>query len=409
MMSESRWGNTVHPPVAAARALWAARLVVFVAFFDLFVQYPLAAPYAEWLGATPALAGFIVASYSIANLLGNLGAGIMLDRFGRTRPLVLGLLVTALALVGYALVRGALQLLVVRLLHGLAVAALAPGAFALIGDVAAPDQRARAMGLNGALIAVAAMAAPPLAGVLQDRLGYGPVFLADAALMAAAAPVAWLALRHLHSKPAMPSEAGLSQRVARYLALARRPRLALAYGTILTFTVSLGFLVTHLPLAIEATGGTAAQRGLAFSLYAVVAALVMASPLTRYSDRRGRIGPLGAGLLLVGLGLLTLALGLARPLLVLGMTSFGLGFGLLFPSASALVVEATEPVERGSAFGLFYALYSVGVILGAILSGYLAEWAGTASTLPFPLSGLLAAAAGAAILLRTLPGARGAG
>ena len=135
----------------------------------------------------------------------------------------------------------------------------------------------------------------------------------------------------------------------------------------------------------------------------------MASPLTRYSDRRGRIGPLGVGLLLVGLGLLTLALGLARSLLALGMVAFGLGFGLLFPSASALVVEATEPVERGSAFGLFYALYSVGVILGAILSGYLAEWAGTASTLPFLLSGLLAAAAGAAILLRTLPGARGTG
>ena len=60
-MSESRWGIAVHSPVAAARALWAARLVVFVAFFDLFVQYPLAAPYAEWLGATPALAGFIPA------------------------------------------------------------------------------------------------------------------------------------------------------------------------------------------------------------------------------------------------------------------------------------------------------------------------------------------------------------
>uniref|UniRef100_A0A7C3A8C9 MFS transporter n=1 Tax=Thermorudis sp. TaxID=1969470 RepID=A0A7C3A8C9_9BACT len=407
-MREPQASIAARSPVAAARALWAARLVVFVAFFDLFVQYPLAAPYAEWLGAAPALTGFIVASYSIANLAGNIGAGMLLDRFGRARPLVLALLGTALVLAAYTMVRDAYQLIIVRLLHGLAVATLAPGAFALIGDLTAPDERARAMGINGALIAIAAMVAPPLAGVLQDRLGYEPIFLADAALMALAVPVTWLALRRVHVEPAAPSKAERSHSVDRYLTLARRPRLALAYATILTFTVSLGFLVTHLPLAIEVGGGTAPQRGLAFSIYALVAALVMASPLTRYSDRRGRSRPLGLGLLLVGLGLLTLALGLARPALVLGMTSFGLGFGLLFPSASALVVEASAPAERGSAFGLFYALYSVGVIVGATLSGLLASWAGMASPLPFLISGFLSATAGPVILLGALGGSRDA-
>ena len=33
--------------------LWAARLVIFAAFFDLFLQFPVVAPYAEELGASP--------------------------------------------------------------------------------------------------------------------------------------------------------------------------------------------------------------------------------------------------------------------------------------------------------------------------------------------------------------------
>ncbi len=394
---ETRSGTLIQSQVASAWTSWIARLVVFVAFFDLFVQYPLAAPYAESLGASPGLAGLVVASYSIANLVGNIGAGPLLDRFGRIGPLLASLIATVVALTAYTVVTSALQLLAIRVLHGLAVATLAPGAFALIGDIAPPEQRARAMGINGTLIAVAAVVAPPLAGIVQDRAGYAPVFLADAALMALAAVVVVMSLRLLPSwrPPRSPDTESFSSR--RYLRLARRPRLRLAYVAILAFALSLGLLVTHLPLALVADGRSAALRGFAFSIYAVVAAAVMVSPLSRASDRHGRLTPIGGGLLFVGLGLIILALSLARSPLALGMGIFGLGFGLLFPSTSALVVEASAPEERGSAFALFYALYSVGVILGALLSGFLAEAAGTSSGLPFLVSGLLAVTAGGAV------------
>ncbi len=391
-------GMLIQSEVARAWTSLIARLVVFVAFFDLFVQYPLAAPYAESLGASPALAGLVVASYSIANLAGNIGAGPLLDRFGRIWPLLVGLSATAVALTAYTIVTSAFQLLAVRVVHGLVVATLAPGAFALIGDIAPPEQRARAMGFNGTLIAVAAVAAPPLAGIVQDRAGYAPVFLADAALMALAAVVAFMSLRRLPNWRPPSSPDTDSPALGRYLRLARRARLRLAYTAILAFALSLGFLVTHLPLALVADGRSAALRGFAFSVYALVAAAVMVSPMSRASDRRGRLTPIGGGLLFVGLGLVILALSLARSPVALGMGIFGLGFGLLFPATSALVVEASAPEERGSAFGLFYALYSVGVILGALLSGFLAELVGTSSGLPFLVSGLLAVAAGCAVL-----------
>ena len=145
-------------------AVWAARLVVLAAFFDLFVQFPTIAPHARNLGASVALVGVVVAAYSVTNLFGNLGAGLVLDRWGRRRPMIFGLAITAVAVLSYAFVNSPEQLIAVRAVHGLGAAALTPGAFAILGDRAASGQRGRAMGLAGALIAIPAMIGPPAAG-----------------------------------------------------------------------------------------------------------------------------------------------------------------------------------------------------------------------------------------------------
>ena len=54
------------------------------------------------------------------------------------------------------------------------------------------------------------------------------------------------------------------------------------------------------------------------------------------------------------------------------MVVFGVGFGLLFPSLGATVSEVASG-RRGTAFGIFYAVYSLGVVLGSTASGVVAE------------------------------------
>ena len=142
------------------RLIWATRVVILVAFLDLFMQFPVIAPYAQNLGATGILVGIIVAAYSGTNFFGNLAAGAVLDKWGRKIPVLIGLAVTTLALLGYALSGTPQQLIFVRALHGLTAAVLAPGAFAVHGDFARNEQRAQTMGLSGSFIAVAAVIGP---------------------------------------------------------------------------------------------------------------------------------------------------------------------------------------------------------------------------------------------------------
>jgi MFS family permease len=79
------------------------------------------------------------------------------------------------------------------------------------------------------------------------------------------------------------------------------------------------------------------------------------------------------GLAFVGAGLLLLAFASSLEFMLGAMTLYGLGFGLIFPAVNALVADASMPGERGTAFGLFYAFYSAGVVAGAGLAGFLAE------------------------------------
>ena len=58
------------------------------------------------------------------------------------------------------------------------------------------------------------------------------------------------------------------------------------------------------------------------------------------------------------------------------MALYGTAYGLLFPSISALVADYTLPEERGMATGIFHALLTAGVAIGAPIIGWLGEGIG---------------------------------
>jgi MFS family permease len=55
------------------------------------------------------------------------------------------------------------------------------------------------------------------------------------------------------------------------------------------------------------------------------------------------------------------------------MALYGMAYGLLFPSISALIADHTIPEERGMATGLFHALLTAGIAIGAPIMGWIGE------------------------------------
>ncbi len=55
------------------------------------------------------------------------------------------------------------------------------------------------------------------------------------------------------------------------------------------------------------------------------------------------------------------------------MALYGTAYGMLFPSISALVADHTILEERGMATGMFHALLTAGVAVGAPIMGWIGE------------------------------------
>ncbi len=387
--------------LAGRRGIQLATLVVFVAFLDFFAGLPLISTYATELGASETMAGFIVSIYSITNLPGNVVAGYFLDRFGRRLPITMGLIVTALALAGYAFATSSEMLLAFRALHGFAAAVLTPGAFAMLGDSTETGSRARTMGRSAASIAVAAIVGPATAGILADRIGYEPVFLIAAGLMAATAVIYVLGSRGAGGIVAEPAdvEPRATTDPNPVTIPFRLSWLALASIAALSWTIGVGTFTTYVPLHVQELGETSRLSGYAFSMFALTALIMMAGVVGLRGDRYGRLSLISVGLPLFAAGLFVMAATQDMWAIFVGMSVIGLGFGLLLPTATALVADSSGPTRRGLAFGIFYGSYSLGVSIGAIVSGRIAENATGVTGVPYAVAGIVAAACGTLALI----------
>jgi MFS family permease len=67
------------------------------------------------------------------------------------------------------------------------------------------------------------------------------------------------------------------------------------------------------------------------------------------------------------------------------MIVYGSGFALVFPSMNQIVADESSKVDRGKAYGIFYAFFSLGAVAGSFISGWVAEVLG----LPFLINAVI--------------------
>src|SRR5699024_9443027 len=86
-----------------------------------------------------------------------------------------------------------------------------------------------------------------------------------------------------------------------------------------------------------------------------------------------------AGLTFIGIGMIILSVTTTLSINFIAMIIYGLGFSFIFPSMNKIIADASTKTDRGKAYGVFYAFFSLGVVAGSGGSGLFAEILG----LPF--------------------------
>jgi EmrB/QacA subfamily drug resistance transporter len=370
---------------------------------------------------------YVVAAAVATPLWGKLG-----DRHGRKLllQLALGGFVGASALCAVA--QDITQLVVLRMLQGVAAGGLMTLAMAAVGDLVEPRERGRYQGYIAATFAAATVVGPLLGGVLVDHASWRWVFLVNLPLGAVA--LAALAAR-LPSPPTERPERPLDATGAALLAgatttfmltciqggsryawdsapilgsiattialsvalfvcerratdpivplhLLRTRTVAIASSAMFLATAALFSITVFVPLFLQTTtGATATEAGLLL-IPAMIGIALSTTVSGRLIARTGRykVFPVaGLGLMTAALALLAvLAADPSRTATGVGLAVFGLGFGMVTQVLVIAVQNAVERRELGVATataGFFRALG--GAVGAAVLGAVFAARAGS--------------------------------
>jgi MFS family permease len=416
---------------AASTRRWLLLPVIFSATFmtsfDYMVVNVAAPSLARDLHAGPAALELSVAGYAFTYASGMVTGGRLGDLFGHRRLFILGLAAFTVASLLCGLAQTPGDLVVMRLVQGLAAAAVVPQVLAIITATFPAGERPRALSWFGVIIGLGGISGQLLGGILLSAnlfgLGWRVIFLINvpvgalgvgfalrmlprggpgrhlrldpagaigisASLALALAPLAlgqeeawplWTWFAMAASVPAMAATLAWERRLTRRggepllnLGLFRDRSFSVGLAINATFMLSFSSFMFVLTLLLqEGMHDSPLRAGVTFlpmGALSMVTSLAGRRLVARYGLR-----VLTAGALTTGSGMLLQALG--QPVLA-AVSLVGIGGGLVLPALVGVVLAGVRPENAGAASGVLtttqqFAGASGVAIVGAIFFGVL--------------------------------------
>jgi len=348
-------------------------IAIFLADFAVRTAYmtgksPVLPVFADELGANQILLGAIVSVSTLTGLLSKPLFGFLSDRQGKWIWLCIGTVLFCATPLLYLGVTTTSELVVLRLVHGLATAIYGPVTLAFIAGLGTRPQ-AEWFGWFSLARTGGYVLGPVIGGALLGVVSPAQVY----ALTSLISLVAFVPLMMIRSVPEhTPSQDRLRDALPK-LALATLRNKPLAIFGLVEMSSRMGVYAvkTFLPLMILAKGGTALEAGIFLSVQEAAAAVLR--PIAgRIADRlRAQEAVAVAGLFCMSIALAMLPLAVSADRLLMAALMIGAGNGIYLPAAYSLIARAAGADGSGTAFGVVGALRNAGKLLGPIAGGAL--------------------------------------
>ncbi|GAB6152128.1 MFS transporter [Desulfosporosinus burensis] len=339
-------------------------VVSFCMFLSMYMLLPTLPLYAQTLGGNETVAGTIVALFTLSAVLVRPWFGNMLDRKGRKVILLIGVSIFLVSVLAYHLAFSIITLLALRVVHGVGWGASTTATGTMASDVIPAVRRAEGMGYYGIAATIAMSLGPAMGLYLVEYSSYSVLFTGSAIL--AALGLAGSFFINYETPRINSQKAGVPLTKGVIL-----EKTALPPALVLFFiTLTYGGIVSFLPSYAHYRG--VENIGMFFTVYALV--LLFGRPIIgKLADRYGARKFLVPGILLIATALLLLVMATSLPMFLLVGVVYGLGFGTVQPILNALVISLSPPERRGAANATFAVAMDLGIGLGAVLLGFLAQ------------------------------------
>jgi MFS transporter, DHA1 family, multidrug resistance protein len=326
--------------------------------------------YIDRLGAGGRELGWLMATYSLMQLMCAPLWGVLSDRVGRKPVLALGVLGYALSLLLFGLATRFWMLFVARSLSGILSSATMPTAMAFISDSAPEKERSAGMGRLGAAMGIGVVAGPLLGGFLSaDSLSL-PFFI-GAGLAFFAFLLVLLILPESHPpQPAAAQQTPLNRAALRQIVLSSAGVLLLLFF-IMSFGLA-GFQGMMGLYVVDKFGFDTRQVGAIWMVMGGMLILVQGGLTGRLTGKFGELPLILAGLAGGVLGFLGMSLAVDYLTTLMAVGLFALALALIGPALNAYISTFAGD-HQGALMGLNSAANSLGRIAGPLWAGYLYE------------------------------------
>lgn len=329
------------------------------------------------MGASPALATVIFATYSFGQFLATPLWGRLSDRWGRKPVLAVSMVGATVSYFLLAYADSLWTLAAARALGGL-MAGNFSAAMAYISDVTTAENRARGMGVVGAGMSIGFTTGPMVGGLLGGGSAETATLFLPGLVAAGVALLTVLAVIFLLPESLSPEQrdqlARMRGSVPRegVIAVVRRPVLTQMLLTALLFVFAMGLFETIFPLWSEARFGFGpVEVGRTFTFLGFIIAIVqgiLIGPLTR---RFGEQRLVASSALSYMTGLLIMAFSPTWAVMLLGISFTAVGAAIYNTALTTLVSMEAGEHERGFVLGVYQSSAWLGRALGPLASGFI--------------------------------------
>lgn len=319
-----------------------------------------------------------IAVFMAGIALGSLWGGVVTERLGSRRVFQIGLVPATLGCLMSGLSHGVVELTLWRFVAGLGYALVTVACQSYISATVSDRNRAAGLGTYVGAVLSAALCGTAIGGVLADRIGFAPTFFVSAALIV----VSGYLLAHLLEKaepPAIDVAAAAGEAAPRG-ALLRifanwRFTVLVVFAAIPAKMALTGYFFFLVPLILWNSGHSLPEIARIMVLYPIVM-LAVSALATRMADQWGwRIGPVAAGGVIGGVGMLAPLLFDGTLPLVIGIVLLGVSHGLSASPQLAAIPDICwiecHRFGRPQVLALLRTLERVGSVIGPVLAAIL--------------------------------------
>ncbi len=344
----------------------------FLLFFGFYLLLPVLPFYlTEMFDTGNAVVGIVLSCYTLAALTVRPFSGYLLDTFSRKPLYLLAYFVFTAIFAGYLLAGTLFLFTVLRIIHGLAFGMVTVSGNTIVIDIMPSSRRGEGLGYYG-LANNIAMSIGPMTGLfLHDYYSFTIIFLCS--LLACTLGLVMASLVKTPVKQPVKRE---PVSLDRFILLKGIP----AGIDLLLLSVPYGMTTTYVAMYAREIG-IAGGTGVFFTLMAV--GLAVSRLFSGRQVDKGRIPQVisfGMYLACFCFFVLSSCAALMSWNVLLATSVFfsvalflGIAFGTMFPAFNTLFINLASNNQRGTATSTYLTSWDVGIGIGLVIGGYIAQ------------------------------------